>query len=100
MRINIKGHRVLVKPDPIEEVTEGGIVLVHQDENAVKAATTEGTVVAVGSTAWKDEGLGGKPWAFIGDRIIYSKFAGKHVGSTDDPYLVLNDEDVLATLEE
>jgi co-chaperonin GroES (HSP10) len=48
------GHRVLVKPDPIEEITEGGIIIQHSNKSRVEQAQVTGTVVAVGHQAWKD----------------------------------------------
>lgn len=100
MTVELKpvGYRVLIKPDSLEEITETGIVLVHKDELAAKAATVRGTIVAIGPEAW----TGMEPWVAVGDRVQYAKYAGKMVDDPDDPnnpYLVINDEDVLLKIE-
>jgi co-chaperonin GroES (HSP10) len=93
------GYRVLVKPDDIEKVTKGGIVLVT-DEKLERAAQHVGTVVSVGRQAWKafSKNYDGDAWANVGDRIIYSKYAGKYVKDpeTKEQFVILNDEDVVA----
>ena len=92
------GYRLLIKPDSLEEITDGGIVLIHKDEIAAKAATVRGTVVAIGPNCWTGE----TPWVDVGDRVQYAKYSGKMVDDPDDiknPYLVINDEDVLLKIE-
>lgn len=93
--MQVRGYRLLVIPDPIEEQTEGGIILTV-DKDKAKIAQMYGTVYQVGSECWK----GDDPWCQPGDRICWSKFAGKFVRDENDKeYVILNDEDVLCTLE-
>lgn len=93
------GYRILVKPDDIEKVTKSGIVLVT-DEKLERVAQHVGTIVSVGRQAWKafSKKYDGQPWASVGDRIIYSKYAGKFVKDpeTNEQFVILNDEDVVA----
>jgi co-chaperonin GroES (HSP10) len=97
------GYRILVKPDPIEEVTKSGIVLVT-DEKLERAAQHIGTLIAIGEQAWKafSKNYKGDPWAEVGDKIIYSKYAGKFVKDpvTGEEFVLLNDEDVAAIIVE
>ena len=100
--IKAVGHRVLVKPFEIEKESKGGIVIV-QDENREFVAQEYGTIVDIGPDAWRD--FPGEPWANIGDRIIYSRYGGKIVrepGETNanKRFVILNDEDILAKLED
>lgn len=93
---------MLVKPFEVEKETDSGIVLVL-DEAREFAAQEYGTIVDIGPDAWKD--YGDTPWAKVGDKIIYSRYGGKIVrepGETDinKKYVILNDEDVLAILED
>ena len=94
------GHRVLVKQDPIKKKSTGGIIIAYENEAAEQQAGVTGTVVEVGPTTQKDPSLGGEPWAKVGDRILYAKFAGKQFTdpNTKEQFLVLNDEDVVAVL--
>jgi len=91
------GHRVMIKPDDVEKKTASGIVL-PVDEKKEKAATVIGTIVAIGPNAWRafDDGL---PWATIGDRVYYIKYAGKFVGKEEE-FIVVNDEDIIAVIRE
>lgn len=94
------GHRVLIKPDDIEKKTEFGLVLVV-DEKQEKAAQVIGTVVAIGKNAWKafDDG---HAWAKVGDKVAYTRYAGKPVKDpeTDEDFLVVNDEDITCRITE
>ena len=93
------GYRVLVKPDPLEEMSEGGILIARLDADAEKAATTVGTMVALGKEAWNMH-ENRSPWAEVGDRVYYAKYAGKRVVDPEskEEYLILNDEDILGVI--
>jgi chaperonin GroES len=98
------GHRVIVKPDPIETKTAGGIIL-KINEKMERSASQKGTVLMVGPMAWKNEvygfGLEGwTPWCKAGDRVFFAKYAGKFIDVTDEEtVIVLNDEDIQAVIE-
>lgn len=97
------GHRVLVQPDAVEETTESGIVINTPESTKMEQAGQErGTVIAIGPNAWKafDDGT---PWAAVGDRVIYSRYAGRVVQDPDDKetrYVILNDEDILTLIDD
>jgi co-chaperonin GroES (HSP10) len=95
------GHRVLIKADPIERTTAGGLVIV-MDERLAKADQMRGVLVAVGPQAWKafSKDYNGEPWANEGDHVLYARYAGKEVEdpSTGEIFVILNDEDVIAII--
>lgn len=98
MKLIPVGHRVLIRPDKVEEVSDGGIVLVREHVEREKAATTKGEVLEVGPDCWYD-----KPsqWAKAGDRVVYAKYAGFAVdgepyGYPDEQLRLCNDEDIVA----
>lgn len=96
MQIEPAGHRVIVKPDPLDEVSSGGIIIAHgADKKRKEQAQQIGTIVAIGPNAWKafDDGL---PWAAIGDRVYFAKYGGFLVEDGGAEYRVLNDEDITA----
>ena len=101
--INPKGHRIIVKPDKVEDMSAGGIIL-QVDEKLEKAGIQRGVLVAVGDQAWKafSTDFTGEPWANVGDYIYYSRYAGKiQIDPIDDEeYMILNDEDVLSVITE
>lgn len=96
--------KCLVAPKAIEEVTKGGIILPDTTKDSEKFATVEGTLVALSHLAFTyasaEEWEGKKPRP--GDRIIYAKYAGVRVKSPKDgqEYILLNDKDIVATIEE
>jgi co-chaperonin GroES (HSP10) len=97
------GHRIIVKPDEVEKTSPGGIVLV-QDEKLARFNQQTGTLVAIGEDAWKayrkvDENgklVNGQPWAKVGDKVMYSRNAGKWIKhpDTQEEFVLMNDEDL------
>lgn len=90
--------KVLVRPDPVEETTKGGIILASTTQEKAKYAGTKATVIATGPNAFKEWGPenGPKP----GDRVLYAQYSGaRHKGLDGEDYVVLNDEDLIALIE-
>jgi len=105
MSVELKaaGYRLIIRPDPVEEMSDGGIVIV-QDEKIARAATQTGELIAIGDIAWEAFGPNhsGKPWAKVGDKVLYSKYAAKFFNhpETDEILGLLQDEDIIAVLIE
>jgi len=102
--LNIKGYRILVEIDPVEKVSEGGIIItLDKDEKLEAAGSQFGTVVSIGDTCWTD--AKGEPltqWCEEGDKILFSKYAGRFVYDPEDKdreLMVINDTDVIAVTE-
>ncbi len=89
------GDRVLVEVDESQEQVQGGIVL---PESAAEKPT-EGTVVAVGPGALKDDGTRVPMPVAVGDRVIYGKYSGTDVKVDDEEYKLLRVTDILAVRE-
>lgn len=105
--------RVLIRPDEIEEVTEGGIIIPGSVGELHAMAQSIGTFIAAGPDAYthfveKDaEGRTikvrgyAKPAARPGDRVAFAKYGGLQVeGKDGKSYRLMNDEDVTAVVEE
>lgn len=102
------GHRVLVKQERYDDHDEvyrsarqAGIEIVKDQGVRYQASVDKGVITAVGPTAWKD--FGSEPWAKVGDTVVFAKNAGKSVtdpADKDTPYVVLNDEDIVAVIGE
>ncbi|GAQ25385.1 10 kDa chaperonin [Tepidanaerobacter syntrophicus] len=94
MNIKPLGDRIVIKVLKEEEKTKGGIVL----PDTAKEKPQKGEVVAVGS----GEIIDGKKVPLevkVGDKIIFSKYAGTEVKLDEEEYLILRQSDVLAILE-
>jgi len=92
--IKAPGFRVVIKPDPVEEVTAGGIVLAI-DKRLEKGATDKGTVISIGPIAWMAFKPYEGPWCEVGDKVGYAKYAGKWVTENGEDFLVIDDQDVV-----
>jgi chaperonin GroES len=106
------GDRVLIKPDEIEEVTAGGIIIPGNVGEQHAMAQSIGTFVASGPDAYLDyiekdaEGrvIGkrgfSRPFAIPGDRVAFAKYGGLQVeGKDGKAYRLMNDVDVTAVVE-
>lgn len=95
------GNRVLLKADPIEIVSKGGIIQIAstESEKLERAAQTNGTLVSVGKEAWEDYST---HWAEVGDRVSYIRHAGTWINdpTNNEEYVLLNDLDILAIITE
>jgi chaperonin GroES len=78
-----------------EEKTASGIVL----PDTAKEKPQEGRVIAVGSGRWEN-GQKIELEVKVGDRVIFSKYAGTEVKVGDKEYLILRESDVLAIVEQ
>ena len=90
------GHRILVKPEKVEEKTEGGIYIPETAKGREQQGTMKGVVVEVGPNAWKafDDG---HQWANVGDKVCFKRYAGEVIKDDDGTeYRIMNDEDVLS----
>ena len=94
------GHRVLVKPDTVDE-KKGGLYVPVQAKERMQNEQILGTIIEIGETAWKafDDGV---PWAKKGDKIYYARNGGWKIKDQTDgsEYVLLNDEDICAILKE
>ncbi|GGG02152.1 co-chaperone GroES [Paenibacillus aceti] len=88
------GERVLVEPIEQEETTALGIVL----PEASKEKPQEGKIVAVGSGALKD-GVRVPLEVKVGDRVLFSKYAGTEVKYEGKEYLIMKESDIHAIIE-
>ena len=93
------GNKILVEPEEVEEVTEGGIVLSHDVLEMDRINRFYGRVVSIGCCAWED--YEGPDWCREGDRICWSRHSGMAMtGKDKKEYILMNDRDVCAVIEE
>lgn len=95
MMIRPLGDRVVLKPVERVEKTRGGIVL----PDTAKEKPMEAEVVAVGEGRVLDNGSKVAPTVKIGDRVVYSKYAGSEVKLDDQEYLIISEKDILGIIE-
>ncbi|SRR5690606_11916208 len=88
------GDRVIIELVESEEKTASGIVL----PDSAKEKPQEGKVVAVGTGRVLDSGEKVALEVAVGDRIIFSKYAGTEVKYEGTEYLILRESDILAVI--
>ena len=93
------GHRILLKPDPIEKTTEGGIILTAKTLDQEKAVNEWATVLEIGHECWCDKST---DYCEVGDRVLVGKYTGKFQISPVDgqEYRFLQDLDIITPLVE
>ena len=94
-KIKPLGDRVLIKALEREEKTKSGIVL----PDTAKEKPQEGRVIAVGSGKMLDNGTKVALEVQVGQKVIFSKYAGTEVKLDGEELMILNERDVLAIVE-
>lgn len=93
------GHRVLLSPETIKDTTEWGFQFAGEEWKREKAATQIGVIVDIGKNAWLAFD-NGDPWAEVGDRVYFAKYAGKFIELDGEEYVIVNDEDIQCIIHE
>ena len=95
MNLRPLADRVVVKPLEREEVTKSGIVL----PDTAKEKPQEGLIEAVGNGRLIEATGKREPIDLsVGDRVIYSKYAGNEVKIDEVDLLILSEKDILAVV--
>ena len=94
MKLVPLGDRVVLKQIAAEETTKSGIVLPGQ----TKEKPQQAEVVAVGPGGVVD-GKEVTMLVSVGDKVIYSKYAGTEVELDGEEYLVVKQNDILAIMK-
>ena len=95
MRLVPLGDKVVLKQLLAEETTKSGIVLPGQ----AKEKPQQAEVIAVGPGGVVD----GKEVTMqvkVGDKVIYSKYAGTDVKLGDEEFIVVKQNDIVAIVED
>ncbi len=94
MKLVPLGDRVVLKQIEAEETTKSGIVLPGQ----AKEKPQQAEVVAVGPGGMVD-GKEVKMEVSVGDKVIYSKYAGTEVKADKEEYIIVRQSDILAIIQ-
>ena len=92
MKLVPLGDRVVLKQLEAEETTKSGIVLPGQAQEKPQQAE----VIAVGPGGMV-EGKEVKMEVVVGDKVIYSKYAGTEVKMDGEEYIIVRQNDILSS---
>lgn len=95
MRLVPLGDKVVLKQLMAEETTKSGIVLPGQ----AKEKPQQAEVIAVGPGGVVD-GKEVQMQVKVGDKVIYSKYAGTEVKLNDEEFIVVKQNDIVAVVED
>ena len=94
MKIRALFDRVVIKSCEVEETTKSGLILTGNAKEKPQMAE----VIAVGPGGVVD----GKDVTMsvnVGDKVIYSKYAGNEVKLDGEEYIIVRQSDILAVVE-
>ena len=96
-KVNLQplGDRIVVQREESNEKTEGGIYL----PESAKDKPTRGTIVSVGDGKLLESGERSDLQVKVGDRVLFTSYAGEAIQIGDDEYLLMSESDVLAVIE-
>ncbi len=94
MKLNPLSDRVVLKQVEAEETTKSGIILT----SAAQEKPQEAEVIAVGPGGIVD-GKEVKMQVQVGQKVIYSKYAGTEVKLEGEDFIIVRESDILAIVE-
>ena len=94
MNVRPLADRLLIRRLEAADEVRGGIII----PDTAKEKPTEGEVVAVGPGRMTEDGNRVAPQVEKGDRVLIGKYSGTEVKIEGDDYVILREDDVLATL--
>ena len=94
MNIKPLGDRVVIQKLEAETTTKSGILLT----GTAKEQPQEAKVVAIGPGAMV-EGKRVPMDVQVGNKVLYSKYAGTYVKVDGEEYIILKQDDILAIVE-
>lgn len=93
-KIKVLGARLVIKPTPVEELTQSGLII----NPSTQEPKYEGTIVAVGPGARLDNGNLMPMDCSPGDKVIYSRLAGVPITYQNEELLIINERDIIGIL--
>ena len=101
------GHHMLVALPTFAEQTAGGIIIPGIVNERERAATVVGTVLAMGSSCYKDKmRFPDGAWCKVGDTVLFSRYQGMRFKSKDIEsgemveYRMLTDDGIVGVVPE
>ena len=90
------GYRILIRPKGSQTKTAGGIILTDTNKETQAYLNSVGQVIAMGPECYSDRKA---PWCKVGDWVIFGRYAGARISVQKVKMVLLNDDEVIATLE-
>ena len=95
MKIVPLNDKIVVERLEADEKTAGGIIL----PDTAKEKPKQGKIISVGDGKLLDDGKRAAFQVKIGDRILFTSYAGNEVTVDGQEYLIMTEDDVLAVVD-
>ena len=96
MKVRPLHDRLIVRRIEEKETVKGGIII----PDTAKEKPQEGEVLAIGNGKLLDNGSRGQLQVKVGDRVLFSAWAGETFKVGDEELLLMKEDDILAILED
>ena len=94
------GWRILVMPFQVKEKTEGGIIIAQEALDRARVATQVGYVLKMGDLCYKDdEKYPTGTWCKEKHWVVFARYSGSRMEIEGGEIRMLNDDEVLGTIE-
>lgn len=97
MAVNLKplGDKIIVKRMEAEGKSAGGILL----PDSAKEKPKEGEVIVLGEGKLIDDGKRAEFQVKVGDKVLFSSYAGNEITVGVDEYILMSEDDVMAVID-
>ncbi len=95
MKLKPLFDKVVLKEEKMSETTNSGIFLPVSDKEKPQIAT----VISVGEGGFVD-GKDVKMVVKVGDKVVFSKYAGSNIKIDGEEFVVVRQADILAVIED
>ena len=93
------GWRILVLPFKMKEKTKGGIIMSETTIERQQVASQCGLVISMGDQCYDIESYPEGPWCKKGQWVVFARYAGSRIQIDGGEVRLLNDDEILATIE-
>jgi len=95
MKIVPLNEKIVVERLEADEKTPGGIIL----PDTAKEKPKQGKVISVGEGKLLDDGKRSPFQVKVGERVLFSSYAGNEVTHEGKEYLIMTEDDLLAVVD-
>ena len=95
------GWRLLILPFRMKEKTDAGLLIGTETIDRQQVASQCGNILAMGDACYQDkERYPNGPWCKVGDWVVFARYAGSRIEIEGGEVRLLNDDEILATVQD